>query len=88
MLSKKRAEFGPRKVWLEWLSENCPDISRQTADRFMGIYELYFSHGDTMALPKRIDSVRGLYEDMRASVAATLLPAAGDALPQEAQPQR
>lgn len=62
LLKAKKAEFPPRGGWLEWLEKNCPDISRNTADRLMKIAD-YCSGGNIMPpLPERISSVRDLHE--------------------------
>jgi hypothetical protein len=65
LLKKKREEFPPRAGYLEWLAANCPNISQPTAHRLMAISDLYYSSGNNMALPDRLDSVRALYDVLK-----------------------
>ena len=40
--------------WLPWLADNCPDITRRTATKYMGIYQRITSNGN---LNSHLDAV-------------------------------
>jgi hypothetical protein len=44
--AKQKCQHG---AWLEWLGENCPEITVKTAERYMALYEKGLSNSTLLS---------------------------------------